>query len=489
VGVAPLWNTEECIAVGNVLLGMGPLNHRSRTGAQQQHTMNDQPDRSRCADAVILIPGLMGSELQDARGRLLWGLRPRLLASALLTGRLFALLHYAPADGICARRLLRAPGLIPGLGNLDPYTRLARALSNDILVDSAALHEFAYDWRRSIKHSAQELERAAQAHLDAWRAHPKGSPDAKLWLVCHSLGGLVARYFTDVLGGREITHQILTLGTPHYGSVYALAALANGDVLKLGLHADRVRDLARALPSIYELCPRYACLTTGPHALRGRQFKALDLAAIGADPDLTTNATTVQDALSASTVDPVAACPVRALVGIAQPTAQTVTTSNGTIALHESIEGENRAGDGRVYRDSAVPIGFQPHELAQQHGRLASAPEAIDHVWAVLTGRPLGPPMGGDEIGIAVPAIVTAREPFIIRLVADPGRRVHCHATDADSGRPVGAAVIATTVDGDLTARLMLPRPGLYTIHAKAGGASPVAEHLLCTPPPSAGDP
>ena len=43
-----------------------------------------------------------------------------------------------------------------------------------------------------------------------------GSPHVHI--VAHSLGGLVARYYVQILGGDEQVHTLITLGTPHGGT-------------------------------------------------------------------------------------------------------------------------------------------------------------------------------------------------------------------------------------------------------------------------------
>jgi pimeloyl-ACP methyl ester carboxylesterase len=43
----------------------------------------------------------------------------------------------------------------------------------------------------------------------------------KVHLVAHSLGGLIARYYVQRLGGDERVHTLVTLGTPHGGSLHA----------------------------------------------------------------------------------------------------------------------------------------------------------------------------------------------------------------------------------------------------------------------------
>ena len=41
-------------------------------------------------------------------------------------------------------------------------------------------------------------------------------------VVGHSLGGLIARYYVQLLGGHEHVHSVVTLGTPHAGTLCAL---------------------------------------------------------------------------------------------------------------------------------------------------------------------------------------------------------------------------------------------------------------------------
>jgi triacylglycerol esterase/lipase EstA (alpha/beta hydrolase family) len=47
-------------------------------------------------------------------------------------------------------------------------------------------------------------------------------------LVGHSMGGLISRYYVEVLGGRNDTHAVITFGTPFYGSLNAIDFLLNG---------------------------------------------------------------------------------------------------------------------------------------------------------------------------------------------------------------------------------------------------------------------
>jgi len=54
------------------------------------------------------------------------------------------------------------------------------------------------------------------------------SPDGKIDIVAHSMGGLVARYYLKNDGGTSTTKHLVTLGTPNHGTLAADAACATG---------------------------------------------------------------------------------------------------------------------------------------------------------------------------------------------------------------------------------------------------------------------
>ena len=101
--------------------------------------------------------------------------------------------------------------------------------------------EFPYDWRRDNRVAARRLQRLVDEKLHAQRQR---NPDAKLILIGHSMGGLVARWYLECLDGWQDTRTLITFGTPHRGSLNAVDFLVNGFVKKLG--PLKVADLSRA---------------------------------------------------------------------------------------------------------------------------------------------------------------------------------------------------------------------------------------------------
>lgn len=67
-----------------------------------------------------------------------------------------------------------------------------------------------------IRAAARDLSRAIE-ELVAQTGYER------IHVIGHSLGGLIARYYVQRLGGDERVHTLVTLGTPHAGSVLAYA--------------------------------------------------------------------------------------------------------------------------------------------------------------------------------------------------------------------------------------------------------------------------
>jgi triacylglycerol lipase len=66
--------------------------------------------------------------------------------------------------------------------------------------------------------SSEGVERGAIALRDYLRRHVRGG---RIDLVCHSLGGLVARVYLQQLGGARRVDHCITLATPHQGTYNA----------------------------------------------------------------------------------------------------------------------------------------------------------------------------------------------------------------------------------------------------------------------------
>jgi pimeloyl-ACP methyl ester carboxylesterase len=83
----------------------------------------------------------------------------------------------------------------------------------------------------AVEWTARELRWALEA-VGLGANHGK-----TLHIVAHSLGGLVARWFIEMEGGREIAQHLVMAGTPHLGSPWSKIHDWAGTVLSLGLNS------------------------------------------------------------------------------------------------------------------------------------------------------------------------------------------------------------------------------------------------------------
>ncbi|GLW45610.1 hypothetical protein Stsp02_12720 [Streptomyces sp. NBRC 14336] len=439
-------------------------------------------------DAVVVLPGIMGSELiESATGHVLWGVSDaRWYGSAWTSGDALTKLHVTEDERegrtgrIRATRTLRFPAFAPVLHGFEPYTKLLQGVRASAAHPDAVL-EFAYDWRLPVTHAATELARAAEAHLRSWRSHPQGSRDARLTLVAHSMGGLVAHCFLTELGGASELRTLITLGTPYYGSVKAAALLSTGEGTPLPLPRRRLRALARTLPGLHELLPSYRCVEETPGVFR--RFTPSDAEALGGDRDLAKLGFERQERLRTAPPLP----DLRAVIGVGQPTAQSLRLRDGTAQTYAYVPDggtrTDRRGDGTVYRDAAAPAGTRPFALPQTHGAVAQSEEAIAYVASVLTERPLGPPLGAGEPGLHIPDVLTAGDPCPIEVdQVDNPTAVACRVVDVARNLEIARPRL-TPRDGRLHTEVPLPGPGLYRVLAKSGGASAVSQLVLVVTP------
>ena len=203
-----------------------------------------------------------------------------------------------------------------------------------------------------------------------------GNADAKLVLIGHSMGGLIARYFVECLGGWQVTRTLMTLGTPHRGSLNAVGFLEQGMKKGIGpfgldlLAAAALADLG--LPAAADLPLRGAwrrgAAARGRRGARRRccrmwtRERAKTARAFHQEIEdaQAANARLQRYADSGPTVVPV--------VGIEQPTAQSAQIDGGQLMLLNSLRGPRR----RRRRHGAAGLGHA--DRAERRPRARSTP-------------------------------------------------------------------------------------------------------------------
>jgi pimeloyl-ACP methyl ester carboxylesterase len=220
---------------------------------------------------VITLPGITGSVLEKD-GKDIWALSLQAIFGALtsLGGSVQQLKLDGDdpsiddlGDGVSATRLIADARLLPGLIKIDGYNKVSEMIKGNFEVHEgntdqqidhyppANYFEFPYDWRRDNRVAAKQLERLISHRLRQWRAF--AGAEAKVILLAHSMGGLIARYYLEVLEGWRDCKALITFGTPFRGSVKALDCLANG----CGKGLLDLTELVRSFTSVYQLLPIY----------------------------------------------------------------------------------------------------------------------------------------------------------------------------------------------------------------------------------------
>ena len=229
--------------------------------------------RMEMRDLVVVLPGVTGSILAKD-GKDVWALSSSALTTYLRSfgASLDQLtLHSVDdatlddlGDGITATQLMPDSQIIPGFWKIDGYGVLTKRLLNSFeLNEGRNFLTFPYDWRRDNRVSARKLAALIATALPVWR-EMSGNQQAKVILITHSMGGIIARRFVEVLEGWRLCRALITFGTPYRGSVKALSYLYNG--YKLG--TVDLSPLFRSCASVYQLLPTYPCCSFNDNVCR-----------------------------------------------------------------------------------------------------------------------------------------------------------------------------------------------------------------------------
>jgi pimeloyl-ACP methyl ester carboxylesterase len=367
--------------------------------------------KHKMSDVVVLLPGIMGSVLQRD-GRDVWAPSAGAAMRALWSlGRSLKQLqlHDDPwdkddlGDGVVATRLAPDLHLVPGLWSIDGYSAIGDMIKQKFdVVPGVTYNELPYDWRRDNRVAARALHRLAEEKLAIVR---KDNPQAKLILIGHSMGGLVARYFLECMDGWKDTRMLVTFGTPHRGSLNAVDFLANGFVKKAGpLKLLDLTTLLRSLTSVYQLLPIYPCVDLGNGYVRpaevGTAIAGLDAARAS------TALQQFHRAIEAGAGQhDQAVYQIHSVVGITQGTKQSARLAGSKLVVEEHYSGNDMGGDGTVPRVSATPVEtdawvnpYQPMFATDRHGSLQNADPVHAQLLGILTQQPLGGFKGGSGL-------------------------------------------------------------------------------------------
>lgn len=453
-------------------------------------------------DIIVLLPGITGSVLSKD-GKVAWGFAGSTLAKSLVTRgghmKRALLLKEDPVeeddlqDGVVAENLIPDLHLIPGLWKIDGYTKVADAIKGRFDVEEGKnFFPFPYDWRRDNRVSARKLKKQSHEWLRRWR-ESSGNDDARLILVAHSMGGLVSRYFLEVLEGWRDTRALVTFGTPYRGSLNALDTLVNG-VRKGPFGMLDLSDLSRSFTAIYQLLPIYTCLDAGNGQLV-RVAEAGDVPNVEAERAKAALAfhreiERAVDANQQSDAYRDGGYRIYPIVGIAQDTSQSARLKGKKVEMLSKYEGTDHRGDGTVPRVSATPIEYsgEGREMfaATRHGSLQNADAVLTHLDGLINSLyfDLGgfrkPHLSPVKVNLEVDDIYWSSEPIAVRALPDrEDVQLVASLTNTETGKSAGMKPLKPDEDGWHAASFDPPGEGAYEVVVSGGPeVEPVGDAL-----------
>jgi hypothetical protein len=219
----------------------------------------------RVAPPLVVVPGLLGSQLIRSDGTVAWLNLGNALGHHHL-GLPRKLPFTESRDDLRPGPLLGTDAVLPRAFGFTEYADLVELLDGagfEPDMGSAGLRYaiFSYDWRRDLVESARELGRKLDTMAAARR-----EPEARFHLLGHSMGGLVVRYFLRYggaepdedapvtwAGARRVASALL-VATPSAGALPALGAILSGSRVGLS-YTTLASSVVARMPSIYQLLP------------------------------------------------------------------------------------------------------------------------------------------------------------------------------------------------------------------------------------------
>jgi hypothetical protein len=310
------------------------------------------------------------------------------------------------------------------------------------------------------------------------------------------MGGLISRYYAEVLEGWRNCHTLITIGSPHRGSPNAVEALSNGVHPLLS----QLNNVIRSFESMYQILPTYPVVKDADQYKRLIELDAVpqvDLSRVRQARQAFLGAIVEKAPLNRR--DPNYQMYTIPWLGTHQPTLQSAEWQAGRLKLSETLPTQVSdtpgGGDGTVPRLSAVPPDLDGKGMErfaiERHGWLTNNPMTLSPLLDTLVQLISG--TASDFFGVTdqtlsglslqVEPVYQRTEPVTVRvqLVSDDERPQMVELTVTPKNQ-TGDRVVQTAQTNSLEQSEVtlgeLP-PGLYELAASAVGgdhpdASPV---------------
>lgn len=396
---------------------------------------------------IVIVPGYMGSMLRDkSTGEIVWVDFRGLLRNPFKIGQaidtLLEKMAY-PNENIEPAGIMNEVLFVPPWAKQEHYGRLLEKLELwDYQVDpvdphpsAKAVYTFPYDWRQDNRISARQLGAA----IERWSKRHNG---AKAWIIAHSNGGIVSRWYIEKEGGKDHVQRLFLMASPWDGAPKALRVMWSG-LNVLGLRrfnlfnlGARMKGLIRTFPSFYQIIPFTNPFLRDAHNQEINLFQDPSWLAGSHDRELLADAFKFNQELNSSPPSVETLC----FFGRSKPTTTTGVVSLAAGGSWDDIQWiETGTGDGTVPERSAVhPNANAKYPFAATHGDIY----AVDAVLEFLNWELVGKHSGGVRASLGTEKYYLIFEPD--QDVYSPGETMHIWARvfKPDGATPVSEASI-----------------------------------------------
>lgn len=310
----------------------------------------DDAPRALAAEAqrqrVYILPGIIGSKLSVNNGKNLVWIDPIDLAD----GGIKRIKYDQTPDPVSATGVILAT-----------YLRMKLRLK----WAGFSAEFLPYDWRKPTSEIADEL----------W-ATIVSKNRKNVILVCHSMGGLVARELAERDNSRTQIKQVITLGTPNYGSYSPISVLRKtGGMLNFLGALDLTQTTRQIADRVLKYFPGLLQMLPSPQRRSINYFDQSNWPSLGVKPNIRDlkNAAEIH-----ASVPPVDNRFVQ-IIGMGKETIQSADIVNNQFVFTRSI-----LGDGTVPLDLAKAGDVERYYFDGEHGKLPTYNKAIKAVIDII---------------------------------------------------------------------------------------------------------
>lgn len=266
---------------------------------------------------------------------------------------------------------------------------LYSGLTQSFTLNGFTPYIYYYDWRKQITQNTSGLAQFIQS---------KKTPNEKVDIVGHSMGGLVARAYIENEGNNNSVYKLLTAGSPHKGTILAYPAWSGGEIWSDDLRIRIATTLVKQLCSnklklsdkdtIRKVAPSFQNLLPIFNYLKDKKTNIVKTVSSMASQNNWLPTNNFNSPFFGVTVGTLAGTGVNTLTTLVTNPPTKAQTKQGLWQDGNPVQKiYNSQGDGSVLVDSASLPGSTQILVNQDHGGIVSSSQGINAILTFLKGN------------------------------------------------------------------------------------------------------